>query len=318
MEYADFLSYIEESIGNIVGKEGRVQISTIIKNNDLELNALTVLHNSKNISPTIYLNDYYDEYLNGRPINEIVYDIYSFYEEHSLAFELDMSFFMNFENVSGRVLYKLINFDSNTKLLSDVPHIRYLDLAIVFYCIIENDSIGRASTLIHTSHLDLWGISEETLMEHAINNTPVILPSCITPISSLIRQFFLSKLQEDLSDNLPPANILEEKANEFLEQIYNENAVPMYVLTNTSGTQGAICILYDNVLKEFSNSIDSNLYIIPSSIHEVILVPYSDNLSVEELNLMVSDVNTRELSSVDILSNHIYLYDRDNDRITSM
>ncbi len=88
----------------------------------------------------------------------------------------------------------------------------------------------------------------------------------------------------------------------------------MYVLTNTSRNFGAACITYPGVLKEFAREHNSDFYIIPSSVHEVILI-LGEQMSVEEMNLMVEEVNEREVDSIDVLSNHVYQYKRELEEI---
>jgi len=90
----------------------------------------------------------------------------------------------------------------------------------------------------------------------------------------------------------------------------------MYVLTNQQRFLGACCILYDDVLKEIAERLDSDLYILPSSIHEVILMPVTVTESVPALSQMVCDINQSEVSAEEILSDHIYYYHRSTDSIT--
>ena len=85
---------------------------------------------------------------------------------------------------------------------------------------------------------------------------------------------------------------------------------PLYVLTNQSHLNGASVLLYKNLLKELSDTIDESFYILPSSIHEIILVPSGSSLSKTNLNLMVQDVNQKEVSPMERLSDHVYFYNR--------
>ncbi len=90
----------------------------------------------------------------------------------------------------------------------------------------------------------------------------------------------------------------------------------MYVLTNSRGINGASCILYREVIHEFAHDLNSNLYIIPSSIHEVAIVKDDGYISKEELIDMVIGVNELEVDQEDYLSNNVYYYDRNKDMIT--
>ena len=323
MEYNDFLSYIKESVSTIIGDERQVNIHKVIKNNDIELDGLTIMSPDSNVSPTIYLNEYYEDYLRGVSIGDIVYDIYGVYEQQYKKIDFDLSFFADFEKVKGRLTAKLINYDSNQKLLSEVPHIRFLDLAIVFYCFVENDAFGDATVLIHTSHMQVWNVTTEELYRHSMINTPLILPPVITNMNEIIRELLVSKLQnqfitsdsEDFDDIDDMDFSFDIIADNLLNVIGEETSSSMYVLTNNHKTNGSICMLYKDVLKNFSNEVKSDLIILPSSVHELILIPYSDDLSPAQLSKMVKDVNTNEVDAIEVLSNHIYKYISKNDEI---
>ncbi|MBQ4068509.1 MAG: hypothetical protein IJC76_04590 [Lachnospiraceae bacterium] len=317
MDYNEFLSYIKDSITTIIGEERQVNIHKIIKNNDIELDGLSITSSSHNISPTIYLNDYYNDYLNGANIGDIVYDIYGIYEQQNKNIDFDLSFFADFNQIKSRIMAKLINYNSNQKLLLDVPHVRFLDLAIVFYCFIENDTFGNATVLIHTSHMQMWNVTENELYKYSMINTPLIFPPIITNMNEVIQELLISKMQNQYitSDNQEDIFSFEEITDNILNIISEETSSSMYILTNSHKMNGSICMLYQDVLKDFSNKINSDIIILPSSIHEIILIPYADDLSPEQLNKMVKDVNTNEVDSIDVLSDHIYKYDMANDKI---
>ena len=317
MEYNEFLSYIKDSINTIIGDERQVNIHKIIKNNDVELDGLSITSSNSNISPTIYLNEYYEDYLNGVNIGDIVYDIYGLYEQQHKNIDFDLSFFADFNQVKSRIMAKLINYNSNQKLLLEVPHIRFLDLAIVFYCFIENDTFGNATILIHTNHMEVWNVTAKELYEHSMINTPLILPPIITNMNETIRELLISRLQNQYitSDTSDDDFSFDDIADNLLNIIGEETTSSMYILTNGHKTNGSICMLYKDVLKNFSLEVNSDIIILPSSIHEIILIPYSEDLSPTQLNKMVKDVNTSEVNAMDVLSDHIYKYDMIKDTI---
>ena len=102
---------------------------------------------------------------------------------------------------------------------------------------------------------------------------------------------------------------------EEIEKMKCDDKIDMYVLTNEKRINGAGTIFYDGLLKKFADKIEKDLIIIPSSIHEVILIPSDNGITDEEVNEMIDEVNENELETVEILSNHMYLYRRKEDRI---
>ena len=179
-----------------------------------------------------------------------------------------------------------VNAGENAVLLSSLPHYRYFDLAVIFYLIVGESREGQMTALIRHEHLELWGITPEQLTQLAESNTPRLLPSRITPIEEAIAQF--SEWTPDLS----------------------HSTVNLFVLTNEKGLNGASCILYPGVLKDFSDSVSDDLIILPSSIHEVLLTPQKTALSIDELNEMVQSVNHTDVPPEDRLSDHVYCYSR--------
>lgn len=139
MTYQTFKQQIRQSLQDAFGSDVSIILQDILKNNNTHLDGLTVLTPGCNISPTIYLNDYFHAYENGRPISDICTEIRDIYQQNKPAHSVDISFFTCYEKVQSRIIFKLINYERNKALLTDVPHFRFLDLAIVFNCLIGID-----------------------------------------------------------------------------------------------------------------------------------------------------------------------------------
>lgn len=323
MTYDEFVCCVRDGMAEILGNNVNVKIHKVLKNNDIELDALTILNQSSNVSPTIYLNSYYEELQDGMEIGEIINEIYQLYEEHSNKLHFDVDIFKDFEKIRGRIAYKLINTKSNMKLLTDIPSVPFLDLSIVFYCLLDNDYLGSATALIHNIHKDMWNISTEELYGIAKQNTPKILQYELKNMNELIREILVDDLQKTIYErddrydencNMPGP---EEVADGLLKDISSaREQISMYVLTNKQRTNGAACILYENVMEEFAWSVGEDLFVLPSSVHEVILVPAVRGINEEELTQMVREVNSEELDEIDILSDHVYFYSKVRNEIT--
>ncbi len=299
MDYSEFLKYVKSSIEKIVGNGCIVKIHTVLKNNDSELDALVITTQELGISPTIYLNDFYDEYIEGKPIATVIAEIYSLYKKHRISDDIDISFFKKYDMVRPTIAFKLINREKNKRLLEEVPYFKYLDLAIVFYSIISTQTISRATTLIRNEHLQMWGISNTYLLADAVENTSDLLPHRLLSLNEMMKE------------------IMEEAGiftDEITDSIY-EDDMDIYVLTNDIRSNGAICIMYDDVLKDFAREKDADLIIIPSSVHEVIIIPKRSDMSNKRINQMVKLVNDETLEGYEVLSDHIYIYLKDEEKV---
>jgi len=231
----------------------------------------------------------------GMEMDQIVTDIIGLHRSYQYRREFDLSIFEDFQSAKKRICYRLVHFKKNQELLKDVPHVVYLDLAIIFYCMVETEDFGRASIIIHNSHLDMWGISKETLIKVARDNTPKLLPYDMKSMKEILKDY----LSEEI----------------YLEQVERQRQPDMYVLSNTYSYYGAGAILYPGLLKNFATACQSNLIILPSSIHEVILLPVNSLRDMEEFSGMVKEVNENQVDVQEVLSDHAYYYDKERDEV---
>lgn len=317
MTYDEFICYVKDYVADILDDtDCIVKVHKVLKNNDIELDALTVVTKMSNVSPTIYLNSYYEEYNNGREAEQIVKEIYTLYSEYNKSIDFNVDVFKDYEQIKNRIAYKLVNTKANEKLLKIVPNVPFMDLSFVFYCLLDDDYLGSATALIHNDHLEMWGVSVKDLFAKAKENTPRLLEYELRDMNDVIKDMLVADLKQTVYENddrydrncdLPHP---EEVADGLMREIKEtRNALSMYVLTNKQRSNGAVCMIYDKVLEEFAKQQGKDVYILPSSVHEVILVPAVDGIKRQELTDMVKEVNINELDDIDILSDHVYIYD---------
>lgn len=299
MEMKDFALKVQKAIADRVGEGYRVELQEVHKNNNVVLQGLLIHSEDKNISPTIYLNSFWNAYENGIPFIVIVERIMRIYEEDTPKENVDMSFFKDFAQVKDRICYRLISAEQNSELLRKIPHIRYLDLAICFYYSYQGETLGNGSILIHDSHMEMWNTTKEELYELAQYNTPQLFPGEWNAMETVIRELMAEK-EEEGEELFRDA----EEQEEFFEQL------PLQILSNESRVHGAACILYPGLLEELACNRGQNLYIIPSSIHEVIVLPDTGGEDAERLREMIAEVNTTQVEPEEILSYNLYYYDR--------
>ncbi len=272
-----------------------IDLQKIRKNNDISLDALIIREPGTNISPTIYLDDYYALYNDGTPIDELCHIICDVFLEVRLNHPIDPSFFTDFEQARKKLIFQVINYEKNKKRLHDLPHIQYLDLAIIFCCMLRMENGESATVTIKNEHLTLWDTDMDTIKKQAFANTPRLLPAYIQPITDVIR---------DLAKENPPLERLISLPDDC------PDVPPLYVLTNESQIGGAACMLYPAMLSDFADSLESDLYILPSSIHEVLLLPTDTRHEDAALNELIQQVNDEQLPATQQLSDHVYFYSR--------
>lgn len=298
MEYKEFVEYIKMNAGYIAGEGGNITINHVIKNNGREMDGLVIMEKDRDIAPTIYLDSFYEMYIQGENIKKIIRQIETIYRENRDNITFDVNILKNFDTIKDKIVYKIVNYKSNEKLLEQVPHKRILDLAVVFYCLLDNCGGKSATALIYNNNLKNWNVTIDDVYKAALKNTPDLLHSRISSMSALFDKCGVSVdgKEVDLKDYVPS---------------------DMYVLTNETKINGAACILYDNVLYDFAQKLGKDLYILPSSIHEVILLPKLPIFEKNELVNMVREVNTEGVAADEILSDNVYEYNR-NERLITM
>ncbi len=293
MNYQTFIDNVLEHVSASVHNGQKVVLQPVIKNNGMVYDGLVIMDPALNISPTIYLNPYYHRFLNGVSMEDIYTDILNTYYKNLPTKDFDISIFRNFKKASKTIAFKLVNKEKNEELLKDVPYVEFQDLALIFFSIVKNFRTEFATILIHNQHLALWNIDIETLYRIALENTPRLLPYKFENLDHLIF----------------------EEEYESLAELHQFN---MYILTNKLKIHGASCIAYPNLLKRISDFLEDNLILIPSSIHEILIIPESltkAEYSMDDFKMMIAEVNETALTDDELLSDHAYIYDRETKRL---
>ena len=290
MKYQNFIEQIKQYVSTQLTNGQKVFLQPVVKNNGIVYDGLFIVDPILNVSPTIYLNPYYHRYLSGVSMEDICEDVLNTYYSNLPQKDFDVSVFTDFSKAKQRITMKLVNKKRNAKLLESVPYIPYLDLAIVFVCSVTEFLNEYATILIHNNHMELWNIDVNELYEIALANSPELLPYQFESIGSIL-----------------PIN--SEMYMPWIEQM------EMYVLSNKLKIHGATCIVYPGLLEKIADRLCSDLVIIPSSIHEVLVIPesYIDSRDIlpPDYEAMIREVNETQLADDEILGECVYHYRRD-------
>ncbi len=296
MEYKKFVCMVEEKLN--LKLEGGMKASkySVVKNNGMEKTGMILESDEYNIAPAIYLEEFFEQYQKGMSIDRIVNEILEFYEKVKVEEDYDVSQLSLYENVKKKVAFKLVNTEKNQQMLKEVPHIPLLDLSIVFYILVDVDEKGSATIQIRNEHIENWNVNVEQLYKDAKLNVKCLIPARLMCMQHVIEKLCdISKWEEKdlLKAKFPPEN------KEF-----------MYILTNSIHQFGAAVLAYPNILEMASRIISEDFYLLPSSIHEVILIPKSKSPDLKDLNEMINEVNETQVQEEEVLSDHAYYYEK--------
>ena len=293
MEFETFKEELLDHLRQILGEEKRISFQSVEKNNGIREEAVVILEEGARIAPTIYLRGFFEDWKWGRKTMEEISRkilLQNARQEKEVDFSLDS--FENYEKARGHVYFKLINYERNKVLLTKIPYIPYLDLAVVFYYRLEKGKFQGATMLIHNCNLEAWKIDPRQLLEDAVMNTSRKLPYSLQGMDDLIR----------------------ELSGDEDQGLYTGEEI-MYVLSNQEKCFGAAALLYPHLLSHISKIFRKNFYVLPSSVHECILVPDQGQYSRIELTRMVREVNQTQVEADEILSDQVYYYDRQQEKL---
>ena len=304
MDIGSFAEQVRFHVGNELDSGHDISIHRVGKNNGVCYTGLQITENAVNISPVIYIDRYYELYEKGGETIEstaaFVMDTYN-RERSGGIMQADIRKFLSYDSVRENVVYKLINTEKNRELLEDIPHMEFMDLSIVFQCIISLEETGVASILIHNVHMKLWGVAAEDLYATAKENTGRLLP------------YEIKSMAEVLYEIREPEN--PGQAGHDGYGAGSADSVPMYVLSNRNRVEGAACMLYPGLIRGFAEKAGNSLYIIPSSVHELLLIPTENTEEYAEIRSMIREINDTQVSEEEILSYSLYYYDREEGKI---
>lgn len=288
--YEKFKQELKQELERWLGPEYYIGFEAATKNNGVVKESILIKKRGEEQALTISLGPYWNRFQDGAGMQEIFAEFRADYESERISLPFTEAQLLDFNQMKERIVYRLINADLNRDLLTQVPHILFLDLAIVFSLQLCSGKSGQLNCLIQNQHLDLWGITEEELYPLSAQNTPALLPLRFRHICDFI-------------------GLLEREGEPLVRE------PKLYVLTNQYEIYGEAALLYPNALKEAADDLDSDLLILPSSVHEILIVPKTDLIGEIDFEEVVCEINEVEVNPEDILSNRIYQYDRKSEQV---
>lgn len=307
MTYEKFKKEIKNKIKNYLPEEyqtAAICINEIPKNNGVVKSALSVTPSGDGMARQIYLEGAYQEYCDNPSMEHILSKAAQFIMdamEEAVVFNPAMV--SDFQQVQGNIVLRVVNKDNNQNQLQSMPYreIDNTDL-IATYRIDVSLSDTAGSILVSNEMMERWGIGESDLYERALQNTQQHHPFTLQSMESIMGEIAFGF----------PATV---EPNQLPAQF---EPYMQYLLSNEDKCNGATCLLYPDLLKEIGAAFDSNFFILPSSVHELILMKDTGEMSASELQRMVLEVNGTEVEPEEVLSNQVFSYNyRENSLSTA-
>ena len=303
LNYEEFKKVLEEQLSSYLPESlagSKVELRCLEKVNRSvdEIAIIPLKESGQSVFPCLRVDELYDEYQrigDAGAIMELVAG--KFLENNKNA----PAIVMNQDTLRrDRIVMMLINTEQNKQLLETLPHREFLDLSIVYRLGLGSNKDGLYYSMVDNKLAKAMGMNEQELFQAAYANTRELLPPVVVDMNDITRAILK---RQGMSDEM-----IEESIS------YMPNGI-MYVISNPVGANGAVSMLYEDELQKLAEKVGSDLYILPSSLHEVIVVP-SHLGELEELADMVHMVNMKAVRLEERLSNQVYHYDKELSRFS--
>lgn len=291
----EFLQYLPEEYQHLTLKIVPVEKVNMVKD------GVTLIDGDKEswVSPTIYVEDMYESYKESQDYQKVFEDVAAVMA--SVLKDPIVNGKLDFQDAGDNIVFQLINTEQNKGLLNSLPHREFHDLSIIYRWIVGRDECGMQSVVIRKELMKQLGLNEEQMFKLAVENYKRILPPTVRSMDEIMREAFGDEgMPEEFAEIMLPEHSADET---------------MWVISNDAKINGAASMLYDDTLQEVAKKMDSDLYIMPSSVHETIAI--SVNMGEPyELAKMVNEINMNEVSLDERLSNQVYHYDKELHKLT--
>ena len=305
MDFEKFSQQIADRIKEVLPekfKDSNVTLSMIHKNNNVELKALTITSPDSNMCPTIYLNSFYERYEEGSDFDSILSEIAKIRTDHEMENDFDTGLINEFAGCKDKIMPRLVNGENNELILNNRPH-KMIDSLATIYCInLGNNADGAMSIPITNEIMNMWGIDDEVLHETAISNLENSAIPKFVSMEEMLRQMMMPQVLENFDGDM-------DMANDAIDMMMPSTDSLMYVLSNDTNMFGASMLLSNGAMDQVTQILGENLIILPSSVHECIILKESSDMTLADLESMVRDVNETQVSPEERLSDHVFKYD---------
>ncbi len=301
----NFINDVKERVcSKLKDRNCIVKLNPVVKINKIHKTGITILNEGESAAPTLYFEDFYPLYERGCSIDEIADKIIAINDAQKNTIPVEFMKMGDFEYAKKNITLKLINAEENRTILDDVPHIIYSDLglAIIFeITVIDQSSKEIMSARIPTNVMNEWNTDTDELFELGRENTVRMMG------------VYIKEMKEAFDDLTQDGAIrIDDELYRALSDVYR---MPIYMLTNNYKLYGAVNIFIDGVLRGVSDMLEDDICIIPSSMHEVLLIPLRLVDCLDDINAMICGITEDALPKQDFLSGNCYIYSRQLDRI---
>ena len=295
ISYDNFKDLFMEEVKNQLedaGIDAKISLNTVKKLND-SYEAMTVTPEGESIGVNIPISKFYDAYDEGMSVEEAVSRAVDLITQgFNEKPDINLDELSDYSVMKGKLAMEVVSAETNKEMLETIPHKMMEDMAVVYRFVLNSDEDGRSSILVTNKMIENFGITAEELHADAMENAPQLKPVEIKGMSEVLAEL-MGVEQAEMMGMAPVAPEDEQ----------------MYVATVPDKVHGAGVLAYENFMDMAAERAGGDFYILPSSLHEVLIVPDNGNVKLEDLENMVKEVNATQVAPQDKLTDSVYHYD---------
>lgn len=300
MERTEFFHYIKNHIREYLPDSyqlAEIDLAENIKHNDVHLTSIIVRRPQESIVPCIYLDAFFEEYRQGRTIKDCLKKMAEIRVRVDVEMEQKLQFrdFSHYDSIKDCLQIRVCDYEKNRERLRGKLYCRAGDFALTYHVLYDLDEKTSANYQVTKDVLSTWGVDEETVHKDAL-----LADKKRTP-------FFINaeEMAYFMTGDSGCRNLLLE--NGALDM--DDWTLPMFILTNQKMQDGAGLLWQEGMMEKISGLLGGDYYVLPSSVHELIILPASTTGELSELSEIVHTVNREKVEQEDRLSDFVQFYD---------
>ena len=298
----NFIDMLIMKLKEMLSEDYHLEQVASVKNNSQQYQGIQVRKKGYSAGPVFYVYGLYNDYLSEeKTIEECAEELKTEIKNHQ-PFNFDMTYIKSYERIRDLVHVMLVNYEANAGQLREQPHVRFLDLAAIFYIGIDFNDEAKGTIIVTNELLEIWNVDKEEFIKEHLGRQIKNERAVYCELGDL-----LNMMAEDL---ISKGLILAEVKDDIVSAQKH-----FYMLTNEAHRYGANMLLNTAYLHKIATELEDNLLIFPASVHEILVAPESDKAVSYFTGKDVAVINLQNVHPEERLSNNVYLYDRNSKEI---
>ncbi len=290
MDFKEFTDKLEQNL-KVALEDGPMKAS--VARHDVEkmqgqsYTAITVSPANSNVGMNINVDSLYEQMQYGATYQNVVSHALnqatSFLED---APKFDVAAITDYSQMKDKLFVDVVGAERNAEMLAKVPHMQVEDMAMVYRIQVGQREGEIASALITNQMMASMGVTPEQLHQDALENAATIHPAKVQNLSEVIAEM-----------TGMPVEMVEDSTPQLL------------VVSNEDKIKGASALFYPDVMDQLAKEAGGDFFVLPSSIHEVLVMPDTGEMKAGELKAMVTSINGDVVDPADVLTDQVYHFD---------